>query len=410
MADFLYFRLFCTICSLWLVCSCSNRDSWLGTREVHNDVVFLENPGIGLWDDSKEFVLIPDLSLDASSIENDAKLLSVYDLDVDSQGNMYVCDYKANMIKIYCEDGTFASCIESRENKSDKLEGPTLVKVNSNGMIAVYESGRREISLFTNEGIFLHSFDPELGAIQSMEFNDSSHIFLSTLELQFDRKNDLENPLNRSLSKYNLQGRLIQRFSESFLIKQHKNLVNPYSVTYINLLQNGNLLCAFHYPYLLRIYTPSGKLQKAISKKNESNSGLDIVRVPILPFDSYMLMTQTNIIATYELPDGKLFVHIIDKGSTYINDFQAFFKARLIHKNLDSTNPSVSHYYDLFDKNGYFLQSFTLDSLNQGVIKFVDKKGRIYIRSYDQHSNTYRLIRYRYEFKDKKPEHPEIAL
>jgi len=397
----MYLRFFCTIWLLSLIGSCSDQDEWLGTREVRNGVEYLQNPGIGLWNGSKELVLTQEIVLGDESYEKDARLKSIYDLDVDTSGNIYICDYKANKIKIYNKAGKFISCFECCENNLNKLQRPALIEVNSNDRLIVYESGREEIAVFTKQGRFLHSFNPESGAIQSMEMDDSSHVYLSALELNIHRNKKSENTLERCVRKYGMQGHLIQQFSKKFLIKNHPKLMNPYSVNYLTLLNNGNLLCALHYPYILRIYSPSGQLERVISKKFKNISEPAIVRIPMAPIELHILMTQTNIIATHELPDGKILVHIIDKGSAHINDFRAHFKTRLTHRNLEDQNPSITHYYELFDENGRFLQTFTVDSLNAGIIKLVDKEGKIFTSLYNQKSNTYRLTRYRYSFRNK---------
>ncbi|MBN1350765.1 hypothetical protein JXJ21_15210 [candidate division KSB1 bacterium] len=397
------FRLYFILIALMLICTCSTKTDWQGVYETREGVEIIRNPEIGIWNDSKEWVLTPEIALGEGQPRNEqTKISSILDVDGDSAGNIYLCDYKANNVKIFDQDGCLQTVIAHGKNRTETLDGPILVAVNGKGYLAVYESNRDQISLFARSGKFIQSFNTIWHDLQSIEMDDSSQLYLSALNLKYNNDDTQNDETECCIRKYNFNGKIISEFSKPFLIRDQHNLVNPHSTVLLRLLQDGNLVCALHFPYILRIYEVNGKLKRIISKEFANENMVSTVRISQLPFECYMLMTQYNILDTFELPDGKLVVHFIDKDSSHVEKYKSVLKARLTNAGDNSIFHATKHHYDLFDEKGYFLQAFTLDSGTIGIIKYIDSKGRLYIQTKAADSGEHRLIRYRYSFEPKR--------
>lgn len=89
--------------------------------------------------------------------------LKLQDIAVDTDGNLYVTDYKNQQIWVYSPDGTNRRRFAQRgDNEENNLHRPTSIYIDEDDDVYVAEersNGRCRISVFDREGVFQRSVD-----------------------------------------------------------------------------------------------------------------------------------------------------------------------------------------------------------------------------------------------------------
>ena len=75
-------------------------------------------------------------------------------ITVDTDGRIYVADYRYNRVQKFTLEGKLLAVISSK-GEEDPLDGPIGLCVDGNGILYVTEEGSNTVSMFTSEGRFL---------------------------------------------------------------------------------------------------------------------------------------------------------------------------------------------------------------------------------------------------------------
>ena len=161
---------------------------------------------------------------------------------------------------------------------------------------------------------------------------------------------------------------MISYFAEVYLYKHQYG--ETYSNPYIDLSHNGDIYCAFDYPYLIKIYR-DGKLNKLIKRKCSNFTKFSWIKQEGLPIKQPI--TRSRIKKIFCLPDGKFFVLIRDSGKNYLKKYKS--------TNAYKPITGVESFIDLYDKESRFLKSYPYDAEIYGSIIHVDSDGYFYTNS-----------------------------
>lgn len=100
--------------------------------------------------------LIPELTIDDKSFPEDVFFESPVDICFDDKSNLYVCDYKANNIKVLDPSGKFTKTIGRQGQGPGEFEMPFQVAISKDQLV-VWELSNRRISVLNPEGEFIKS-------------------------------------------------------------------------------------------------------------------------------------------------------------------------------------------------------------------------------------------------------------
>jgi len=93
-----------------------------------------------------------------NEVENKEKWLSSYGISIDSNGNIYVCDWVKSQIQIFDSQGKFISSFGTKGEENGQLNYPMGITINSKGNIIVSECDNHRIQIFDSKGNFISKF------------------------------------------------------------------------------------------------------------------------------------------------------------------------------------------------------------------------------------------------------------
>jgi len=136
-----------------LVCK-KQKAEWIGEVGSENGVKVVKNP-----DESFFGELVFDLEEDlviGNEEENNYMFYRVYDINVDSQGNIYVLDAGNHRMQKFDKNGDYLQTIGRKGQGPGEFTSPFDIVLDSQSNI--YVSGMRKIQMFNFKGEFIKSF------------------------------------------------------------------------------------------------------------------------------------------------------------------------------------------------------------------------------------------------------------
>ena len=229
---------------------CTQENKWQGTQEVRDGVLYVKNPDKGLWDDSHKMVLTEMTSIGVEDGNEDYILASIHDLQVDEEGNIYICDFLDNCVKVYDQNGKFLRRIGNKGQGPGELFGPGKIAISPNNKIYIIESGNMRISLFNLYGDFISSFYFS-GTPFDMICDPSGNLIISYMIFKFYNlhKKELR---ERLFDIYNENGNLIDSFGKPTIFAEH-----PKAIYYSSVIlekNERNFVFTYVYPYKIDFY------------------------------------------------------------------------------------------------------------------------------------------------------------
>ena len=110
-----------------VIISCQNRElKWAGKFENQNGVTIVENYGRPIYDE-KIFSLTEEMSL-GNGAESEDLFSSIYDFDIDSEGNFYVLDRRAAYIRIFDSEGRFQRSFGKKGQGPGEFQAPHIFR------------------------------------------------------------------------------------------------------------------------------------------------------------------------------------------------------------------------------------------------------------------------------------------
>lgn len=99
---------------------------------------------------------VPELTIDDNSLPEDVFLESAIDIVTDKNGNVYICDYKANNIKKFDSSGKYLKVIGRAGQGPGEFNRPFWITVSNNRLV-VWDMGNRRLCALTQDGEFIKS-------------------------------------------------------------------------------------------------------------------------------------------------------------------------------------------------------------------------------------------------------------
>jgi hypothetical protein len=174
------------------------------------------------------------------------------------------------------------------------------------------------------------------------------------------------------IHQYAKDGTLLRSFGKPSLVGN--TAIGPhYSNLSLTILPNKNILCAFDYPYEIRIFKPTGELIKVIVRDSPLFSKPGLYKRG----NFQMLVSDAFIDKCLVFPDGRLLIRIRDHGKNFAQEYKKFTQARSEGQKYELKYTIV---YDLFDSQYNFIQSF-VDPFDRDIIEQIDSQGYAYVIS-----------------------------
>jgi len=272
---------------------------------------------------------------------------SISDIAIDEAGNIFVLDSINSRIQQYSSDGTYVRTIGKGKGAGPgEFLRPRSISLDGHGNIYVADMNSLRITKFDPKGGVVATIKTIIQPIE-MAIGDDSDVFVTGA---FDVG-------NYKIYKYSgSDGKLEKTFCKEINKKSEALLIaNIGGTGRLYISKEGYIYFSFFYPYLIQKYNQNGDLIAQFSRK------VPFYKLPNLDRSGKIKDVLTGSHEMAALPTGML-IHVI--------------------KNIDIANHKVNIYFDLFDKEGNWLTSFSHKSFNsewRGKVLSVDSEGSLYL-------------------------------
>ena len=349
--------------------NCKQETQRVGTIEEIDGVTIVKNPN-----EPKHIEdiisLEVDLAIGVDEGDENYMFSAPVDIDSDSQGNIYVLDFRELTIKKYNSDGKFERNISSKGEGPGEIQRPYGICIDSQDLICILDLMERKIEVFNVNGDFQKAIKLNVRA-EIIAVNNADELIL-----KYD-ENVMEDEKTRrrvsKIGKYNSQENSIIDFFKkpkpSFKAIQRGReyrVETPYERFDID--SKGNIYIGTTNEYNISVYSPEGKLIRKFTRDFEPIPRDAEIMKKVM--DQLSKSTPPNQLKEYEmlLVNHKIFeyISIDEKDRIWISLFQPPSEAN----ELSVTN------FDVFSASGEYLYNISTDKNIQRQLIF--KNGFVY--------------------------------
>jgi hypothetical protein len=234
--------------------------------ETLGDLTFVHNPALPLQPDLK-VVFTEDLVFGGGDVPEEAMLYQPSDILVDSQGDIYVSDYRDAVIKVFTGDGGYARTIGRKGEGPGEFQSLLDMKFLGDGRLLVLDLRARRSSLFSPAGQFLESHSWRNSHFQILFVDDAGYLCDENL-YGADSK--------VLVTKFDFQGNELEKWGEftpiGFQMKRIGDSMlsittpqTPHSI-FAGDPARRRLYHCLNDSYLIEVYEPPGKLVRKIDR------------------------------------------------------------------------------------------------------------------------------------------------
>jgi hypothetical protein len=332
---------------------------WKGSIEVVDGVTIVKNPKEPMYGE-EVFSIEEEFIIGKTKGSEDYIFSEVRDLDVDSEGRIFVLDYKETNIKVFDKSGKHVNTIGRKGQGPGEFQRPSQIYLTPQKEILVNDTGARQLHFFSLNGIFKRSVSQTNMTFFGGPKVDQKEQIVAA-HLITDKK------VTYMLKKFDSRLKEVLKIFSTDILK-FPNL-NPFfpraswEITY-----EGNVIWGFPDKYELNIINSEGILIKKIIKDynpvritqddkdnciKERFGGYDKVSPGVkIVWDDYY-----NAYRNFTIDDeDRIFVHTYEK---------------ILNEN--------GFYYDVFDSEGRYIAKIPLKVQPQ-----IWKKNRLYTIEEDE--------------------------
>ena len=323
------------------------------------NIEYIKNSN-GIWDNKQKVKFTELLTIGQEAGSEKYLLADPADVTTDEELNIYICDTKDFCVKVYNKNGEFIRELGNKGQGPGEFIQPldlTYIKQNKLCVVDDY-SAHKKISIISTQGVFLHSFDinemTEINIHDISASKDGKYIFVSRKMPALMFLDRLIEHIDYIIYRYDVNGQLINKFGTlegAGLISSEKHYSNYTSVLCLN---NGDVLVAYSYPYLLKYYSADGKHKKTIERE------AGFISAPELKVSEFRDRKMKNFI---EITSIKTILNLNDD------------KILVVISNLGK-NASVKNLCEIYNLEGRLLSSAPWH--NNERIVHSDKEGNLY--------------------------------
>jgi len=370
-----------------MLSSCkSQKAEWKGTIEEIDGVTVVKNPKEPKYID-KTIILKEDISIGVDEGDENYMFSAPVDIESDSEGNIYVLDFREITIRKYNSNGIFERNISRKGQGPGELEYPIGFCVSSQDLIYIADVMERKIEVLDPNGEFQRAINLN-DLVDQISINDSDEIIIN-YDIAVQKDKNIRKRISK-IGKFDFQNNVISDFfsKEKPLFKGIQSrgyrVETPYERFDID--TRGNVYVGTTNEYEIYVYSPTGELFLKFSTVYEP-----------IPRDAEIMAKVMNQLSKSsspkELPKYKELVgnyrvfnsiSIDEKDRAWIGLFQPLGENEV---------RKLSH-FDVFSPNGEFLYEVKIPRDIQRQLTF--KNGYVYALATNEAGYS-RVLRLRLE-------------
>jgi len=322
--------------------------SWKGTVEYENGVEVIKNPNEPQYGEIT-FELVEDLLIEDKD-GKDYFFQWICDVNVDSDGKIYVLDRQQHKAYIFDKLGNYIKAIGGKGQGPGEFNTPTRIVIDGGDRINVLEN--RRLHLFDNKADFVESINFSFFVI-ACSLATNGEILVLSHEMQ-------PSGLSQKIVALNPQGKKNKTIAENII--KIENLKNPSSSTgygpmlFLSPLDKENSIYWNSAEYRLFLINSSGRKVRIIEKDE-------------------LLKRELYLTRMFTIEDGIIFVK---RGE------------------LESEKRWLS-YFDIFNTKGHYIYKAYTNGISTDIIK----KGYIYTLEMDSDTGAQSIKRHKIENWDQ---------
>jgi len=387
------YTILAVVCFSFLFISAigNQKAGWKGAIEEEEGVKVVKNPEEPLYGEI-EFELELDLSIGGEEFDENYNFMRVSDVEVDEEGNIYVFDSRQYRIQKYDKNGKYLQTIGRQGEGPGEFQRASQMTLSAGGKLYVDEL--RKILIFNQDHTYERSINIDFFIRSYLVTKEENFLGRARIRTEEEASNDVI-LIDSNGKKIDT----IASFPDPSVVLT-KSLSGgggiamsgspPYSPGLSFCPVNDELgLYGYSDEFRLWVVNSTGEVAYIIekkekrvptSKKEESEYIED--RIERMKGRGGVQWAEGDLRKLYKFAKYKpFFTNILtdDEGHIY------FTKPKSIVKEEEET------YFDLFDKEGYYLYKVKIHEINPRVIK----KGFIYTYKTDPDTGYYKVERYR---------------
>ncbi len=382
---------------LFISASGDQKSRWKGTIEQEDGVKVIKNPEEPLYGEI-EFELELDLSIGGEEFDENHNFIRISDVEVDEEGNIYVFDSRQYRIQKYDRDGKYLKTIGRQGEGPGEFQRASQVTLSARGKL--YVDDFRKILIFNPDNTFERSINCDF-LIRSYLVTSEEN-FLGWAMIRTEEGSSFDVVLIDSNGK---KMDTVASFPDPTVMLTKTNSGGggivmggspPYSPGLVFCPVSEELgVYGYSDEYRLWAVNSTGEVifiiekeEKRIptSKKEESEYLKE--RMDRMNKSGSIQWAVGDLKKLYKFAKYKPFFSNIrtdDAGHIYLQKPKSVIK------------PEEDTYFDLFNKEGYYLYKVKIHEINPRIIK----NGCVYTRRTDPDTGYYKVERYRIKNWDK---------
>ncbi len=238
---------------LLLFAACSSQPEWDGYVEEIDGVQYIYNGSLP-YDDRLSFELSLIREIDTEHILYDdlpVGVITAFTLHTD--GSFYISDSQNNRILHIGADGSVINSFGQRGEGPGEFDSLFDIDTDSDNNVYALDYQRRRISIFDASGNFIRTIPvEEMGMRLTVAENNTFYLGIFAIIQQSDYL----------VTKYDTEGSRTQQ-----LVEAPEDYGNVFSLINITTIDDA-FYCAFPYPYRIERYDQDGNLQRVILREH----------------------------------------------------------------------------------------------------------------------------------------------
>ena len=353
-----------------------NLSRWKGSIEFEEGLKVVKNPDKPVFGEIS-YALEKDLAIGREDDDN-YLFYRARDIDVDTEGNIYVFDFRNLRVQKFDRDGNYIATIGRQGQGPCEFNSPRLLLVN----------GRNQ-DIFVTDFMKIHHFDKEGNCKSSIQIERIVlNMFVDRDGMIWAKNSAMrEDGIFNLFEKISPQGEILKEITRTPDTIQAKTVgASGDSVTVVS-LSHGYEYGLFVSNVDEESFVYGGSEKYELTKVDKIGEPVLKIRVEE-PAQSFSGREKEKMLNKFskslrdevEIPKTKPFFNKIlsdDEGRIYIQRVQSPLEEAEIYK------------YDVFCKEGYFLYRTILP-----FKPFVIKKGYLYTHSLDEETGLEYVVRY----------------
>lgn len=340
---------------------------------------------------------LPELTIDETSLPEDTFFEGVVDIKCDSDGYVYVCDYKAHNIKKFNSSGKHIDTIGREGQGPGEFNTPFQIAVTDDKLI-VWDMGNRRLCSLTLGGDFIKSvaFSLNDGMPQKMRGLLNGDIVIELEKIYF---RELDKPQDCLIELYSpdLEKKktvYAQQVLHNKYMRTETSLTNipqPFSpLVYWDVSPVGRIVIGYPKKYEIEIYDSEGLKVSSFSNSYEPVKVTDKDKEKFFSGITHSVGGVRKqgapeiIVKNTEFPKNKPAFRQI------IVDFEGNILVLTYRKNREEE----SRFFDAFDPEGNYLGSVQIIGEVSFPLRAIIKDGSFWLQKTDE-EGLIKVVKYR---------------